>query len=935
MRLASVEVIPYALPFREPYVTARGRLDRREMVLLRLRDDDGLDRAGRSGAALAARRRDAGAGGRASWSCSPSCDELDEASLRGGVADLSAPARCAALTALLDLRGRRAAAGGPSAPAAGEPVALQRDAGRRRAGGGRRGRAALGRRGLLHLQAEARRRRRRRPGAGGARGGRAGGADPGRRQRGLGRWRRRSGRWRELEPLEIELAEQPVATLEEAAELAARDLDPARRRRERREPRRRRAGGRARRLRADRGEALQGRRARRRRCEIAEVLPAYLSSALDGPVGIAAAAQVAQTLREGAPAGGARPRPRPRHPAPLRRRRSPRSSASCATAMLHLPAGPRPRRRDRRGRAARAPALAWRGAFVAAMTGQTRHSPRWTRPTPTPRSPRPSSRSWRAAGCGTRSSPPARARRRWRWRSGGQPEIEVTVIVDERSAGFFALGAAQASGAPVALLCTSGTAAANYHPAVCEADESALPLLVLTRRPAAGAARDRRRADDRPDQALRLLGALVLRSRDPRGRRRRAAPLPLGRLPGAGGGARRDPRPGPVHLNLPWREPLAPVAGRGRGDRDRPAGAGGTRRAAADRGDPDRPRALRAFLLDEVAGHIGDAIAGVIVAGRQLDPELREPLAHLARVSGFPILAEPTSQLRCGPHDRSHVVAAYDLLLRDERFARSVVPDLVLRFGEMPTSKPLRAWLAASGADQIVVDPCGGWNEPSRPRRGDPARRPDRAGRRAGRRGWRAEEPSAGARALARRRAGGPGGARRPSSGERRADHRARPAPRARRRPPRRRPRLHRLEHADPRPGGLPRRRRDRRALPLQPRRQRHRRPDLLRDRRRPRQRPPDHDRHRRPRPAPRPRRPRRPARRLHPGPHRRHRQRRRRHLPLPAPGARRSAARSSRRCSAPRAASTSPRPRPSSTSPTAASSPSPSSPTRSPPAPA
>ncbi len=104
----------------------------------------------------------------------------------------------------------------------------------------------------------------------------------------------------------------------------------------------------------------------------------------------------------------------------------------------------------------------------------------------------------------------------------------------------------------------------------------------------------------------------------------------------------------------------------------------------------------------------------MIVAGRQLDPELREPLAHLARVSGFPILAEPTSQLRCGPHDRSHVVAAYDLLLREEHFARSVVPDLILRFGAMPTSKPLRAWIEASGADQIVVDPYGGWNEPSR-----------------------------------------------------------------------------------------------------------------------------------------------------------------------------------------------------------------------------
>ena len=101
------------------------------------------------------------------------------------------------------------------------------------------------------------------------------------------------------------------------------------------------------------------------------------------------------------------------------------------------------------------------------------------------------------------------------------------------------------------------------------------------------------------------------------------------------------------------------------------------------------------FLLDEVAKHIVEADIGVIVAGRQLDPELREPVAQLARVAGFPILAEPTSQLRCGPHDRSYVVTAYDLLLRDEhfrdRFARS---GPALR--RMPTSKPLRSWLAES-----------------------------------------------------------------------------------------------------------------------------------------------------------------------------------------------------------------------------------------------
>ena len=307
---------------------------------------------------------------------------------------------------------------------------------------------------------------------------------------------------------------------------------------------------------------------------------------------------------------------------------------------------------------------------------------------------------------GSRSTPLALAL----WR---QAEIEVTVIVDERSAGFFALGAAQASGEPVALLCTSGTAAANYHPAVCEADESALPLLVLSA--------------DRPPELrgigagqtidqVKLFGSAVrwfcevgTHAADDDGllHHRSVACRALA-------AARGETRPGPVHLNLPWREPLAPVAVDGAVTATDPLaleGRGGGRPLTAVTRIDLEPSA---FLLDEVAGHIAGAISGVIVAGRQRDPELRESLVHLSRASGFPILAEPTSQLRCGPHDRSHVVATYDLLLRDERFARSVVPDLVLRFGEMPTSKPLRAWLAASGAEEIVVDPHGGWNEPSR-----------------------------------------------------------------------------------------------------------------------------------------------------------------------------------------------------------------------------
>jgi 2-succinyl-5-enolpyruvyl-6-hydroxy-3-cyclohexene-1-carboxylate synthase len=306
---------------------------------------------------------------------------------------------------------------------------------------------------------------------------------------------------------------------------------------------------------------------------------------------------------------------------------------------------------------------------------------------------------------GSRSTPLALAL----WR---QPEIEVSVIVDERSAGFFALGAAQASGEPVALLCTSGTALVNYHPAVVEADESAIPLLVLSAdRPpelrgiGAGQTIDQIKAFG---SSVRWFCEVGTHAADDDGllHYRSTACRALAAACG-------ETRPGPVHLNLPWREPLAPLPVESAVTATDPLaleGREGRPLTAVTRIDLEPS----AFLLDEVAGHIGNAISGVIVVGRQLDPELREPLAHLARVAGFPILADPTSQLRCGPHDRSHVVAAYDLLLREEHFARSVVPDLVLRFGEMPTSKPLRAWLAASGADEIVIDPYGGWNEPTR-----------------------------------------------------------------------------------------------------------------------------------------------------------------------------------------------------------------------------
>src|SRR3954447_10362845 len=307
---------------------------------------------------------------------------------------------------------------------------------------------------------------------------------------------------------------------------------------------------------------------------------------------------------------------------------------------------------------------------------------------------------------GSRSTPLALAL----WR---QPAIEVAVIVDERSAGFFALGAAQATAQPTAVLCTSGTAAANLHPAVCEADESGVPLIVLTA--------------DRPPELrgigagqtidqLKLYGSAVRWFCEVGTHDADDAGLVHYRSVAcrAYAAARGAPRPGPVHLNLAWRDPLGPephaedvaatseLALLGRGERPLTAVPA-----------PGAPQPSEA-LVDVMVGHVRDDYRrGVIVCGRQLDSGLAEPLARLAAARGDPILAEPHPQLRVGPHDRSLVVSHYDAIARLRPSA--LEPDFVLRFGQMPTSKALRQWLAGlPEARQLVVDGDFGWNEPTR-----------------------------------------------------------------------------------------------------------------------------------------------------------------------------------------------------------------------------
>ena len=311
----------------------------------------------------------------------------------------------------------------------------------------------------------------------------------------------------------------------------------------------------------------------------------------------------------------------------------------------------------------------------------------------------------RAVICpGSRSTPVALALLR-------EPGIETTSVVDERSAGFFALGAALASRRPVAIACTSGTAAANLHPAVAEADEASVPLIVLT--------------SDRPPELrgvgagqtidqVKLYGASVRWFAEMGTHDADEAGLLHMRSSAcrAYATATGDPRPGPVHLNLSWRDPLGPEPADGDVTATSPL-------ALEGRGDLPLSavhaptQALPVGDLDAIAADLAEAQRGLIVAGRQTDPALGAALSELASATGFPVLAEPTSQLRLQPWSGAGVIWAYDAIARAR--PEHLEPELVVRFGDMPTSKALRQWLASlPDLAQLVVDPLGAWNEPTR-----------------------------------------------------------------------------------------------------------------------------------------------------------------------------------------------------------------------------
>jgi 2-succinyl-5-enolpyruvyl-6-hydroxy-3-cyclohexene-1-carboxylate synthase len=286
-----------------------------------------------------------------------------------------------------------------------------------------------------------------------------------------------------------------------------------------------------------------------------------------------------------------------------------------------------------------------------------------------------------------------------------EPRLRCYSHVDERCAGFFALGLAKASGLPVAVACTSGTAAAELLPAAIEAHEARVPLLLLSAdRPAelrengAGQAIDQLKLFGGAAKWFFEVGVHEAGAAQLRWIRTLACRAYWTAIEGS---------PGAVHLNFPLREPLVSedelpedTSGRGDGEpylvRRGPSRPGWAGKDASDTRLRELVRASR---------------RGVLVAGRhERDTDLGRAAANFAVASGWPLLADPLSGARRG----AAAIAHYDALLRDERLAASLRPDLVLRVGDLPVSKPLRTWLAGlDGVRQVALDPEGAWQDPA------------------------------------------------------------------------------------------------------------------------------------------------------------------------------------------------------------------------------
>ncbi|WP_407271930.1 2-succinyl-5-enolpyruvyl-6-hydroxy-3-cyclohexene-1-carboxylic-acid synthase [Radiobacillus sp. PE A8.2] len=284
------------------------------------------------------------------------------------------------------------------------------------------------------------------------------------------------------------------------------------------------------------------------------------------------------------------------------------------------------------------------------------------------------------------------------------PEINHWVNMDERSAAFFALGIAKQQNKAVALVCTSGTAAANYYPAIVEAYYSRVPLLILTA--------------DRPHE-LRDVGApQAIEQIEMYGKYVKwfhemalpeASPNMLSYVRARASRAvytANQGNAGSVHLNFPFREPLLPDFS----IRD----LWGETTASSYLGYVEGQRQVTPHQLDDMISELATYQRGLIVCGPQFDEALAEVVVRLANQWQIPILADPLSQLRTGGHEKAQIIESYDTILKNNKIRDQIEPEFIIRFGAMPISKSYLMYVKQyPNMNHIVVESHEGHREPT------------------------------------------------------------------------------------------------------------------------------------------------------------------------------------------------------------------------------
>jgi 2-succinyl-5-enolpyruvyl-6-hydroxy-3-cyclohexene-1-carboxylate synthase len=278
--------------------------------------------------------------------------------------------------------------------------------------------------------------------------------------------------------------------------------------------------------------------------------------------------------------------------------------------------------------------------------------------------------------------------------------FRCTSHVDERSAAFFALGAARATGRPAAVVTTSGTAVANLLPAVVEARYAGVPLVCVT------ADRPPELHDVGATQTIDQIGLLppVLWDADVYAFDAEARDY-ASSVGSQATALASGPPPGPVHVNVRFREPLTPSAA---ARRDTPPMFPAAHRRAGVPKPDER-------TVEAVAERVREESRGLVYVGHLEGehPELGSAIESFARRSGYPVVIEATSGLR-GAMEGDVLVDACEALVRHEGFAGTYRPDLVIRVGRPPLTRAVGEWLASLDAVQIVVSPSLPWPDPSR-----------------------------------------------------------------------------------------------------------------------------------------------------------------------------------------------------------------------------